>query len=382
MIESPRIAVVGGGPAGSTCARELAQAGARVDLFEAGPDAEKPCGGGVPAAALREFAELANPKLPRRVVRQVSIYSPSGRLAVVPLEGGIHIFKRRELDSCLRRGAVSAGAVLVPARVTRARRTSAGRWELVTEAGTMGPYDQLIGADGVRGAIRRALAGRFGDDQLTLAIYAYVPGVARCEMALKFFGDFDGYLWIFPRTDHVSVGICARHKHVEAARLEDELHRFVDRHYPEARFSPAQLSGYFIPSSRRPAGPLKGEGWALVGDAAGFVDPLTREGISWAMRSGASLARSTARRASLRTPALPRDLRLAHKHARGFYRRDFLESMTRLVSASPAIRGVMADLFTGRQGYRGLRTRLLANALPCGLQVGLRVLRGPVPGEE
>jgi len=374
MPDGGRIAVVGGGPAGATCARALASAGARVDLFEAGPAAEKPCGGGVPSGALRELPSLADQSIPRRVVKEVWIYSPSNRRVVVPLATGIHIFSRRILDAALRARAVSAGATLQSLRVTGLRRTAGGRWEVSTPAGPAGPFDHIVGADGVRGVVRRALAGRFPDDDLTLALYAYVPGVARGEMVLKFFGDFDGYLWVFPRTDHVSVGICGRHREVGAARLEDELGRFVERHYPEGRFAASALSGYFIPSCHPPAGQASGEGWALAGDAAGFVDPLTREGISWAMRSGAAVARRAAMQGRLRTPPLPDELELAHRYKRGFFREDFLETMTRLASVSPAIRGVLADLFCGWQGYRGLKRRLLFNAVPAGVQVGIHAL--------
>lgn len=379
-----RIAVVGGGPAGATCARLLAAGGAAVSLFEARPAAEKPCGGGVPSHALGEFPELTDPALGRRVVRRVVVHSPSGRTVAVPLDGGVHIFKRCEMDSLLRRRAVAAGASLAVAKVLSVRRLDGGRWEARTDQGPAGPFDGLVGADGVRGVVRRTLVGRHEDGHLTLGVYAYVPGVPIDDLILKFFGDFDGYAWIFPRTDHVSVGICAGHRRVGAAQLETRLRLFVERHYPEAAFPPESVRGYFIPADPDPArvpgdgapGP-GGGGWALVGDAGGFVDPVTREGIAHAMRSAVAVARGLGERGYLRTPTLPGDLAWAHRHAAGFYRRQFLEWMARTASASPAIRGVLADLFTGRQPYGTLKRRLLLNAVPCGLQAGLRFLRAP-----
>lgn len=383
MPSQMRVAVVGGGPAGSTCAGRLASAGAEVTLFEARPSSEKPCGGGIPARVVEELPELAGGSLPRRVVREAVIYSPGNHRASIPLSGGIHIFRRLELDSFLRRGAEAAGATLRRARVTAVKRAG-DVWEVATDQGTLGPFEHLVGADGVRGVVRRSVqAPRFHDGELTLALYAYVPGVARPELMLKFFGGLDGYLWAFPRTDHVSIGICATRRSAEPARLEDELHRFVSAHYPEGRIEPSALKGYFIPASMERSGPLEGAvgtagergGWALVGDAAGCADPLTREGISHAMRSAAAVANELATRGRLSTPGTPADLRWAHRRVAGFYREGFLERMIRLASASSAIRKVLADTLEGRQPYPSLKARLLLNALPCGVQVGANAVR-------
>jgi flavin-dependent dehydrogenase len=382
MSEAARIAVVGGGPAGSTCARLLARAGARVTLFEARPAQEKPCGGGVPARALREFPELTDPALPRRVAADVLLYGPSDDCARLRLRGGLHLFRRQELDAFLRARAQVEGAEVVRARVTAASRGPGGTWELRTEAGSFGGFDRLVGADGVQGTIGRSLAGPFPETQLTLALYGYVPGVSRPEVVLKFFGGFNGYLWAFPRTDHVSVGICAASGEATASRLREELHRFVETRYREGRLALDDLRGYFIPASPSPpraAGRVGGDGtWALVGDSGGFVDPLTREGIAHAMRSAVRVAARHVRGDPLQTPALDPDLGWAHGHGGGFYRREFLEGMTRLAGRSPSIARVLADLLVGDQRYRGLKSRLVRQALPCGLEIGFRTLAAVV----
>jgi len=387
MRADRKIAVIGGGPAGATCARRLSSSGRDVTLFEEHAAAEKPCGGGIPAHALPEFPELDDPSLLRRVVRDVLVYSPSDRVAAVPIPHGIHMFRRSELDAFLRLGAAGSGTRLVRARVRSVRRVGRDGWELATDTGTAGPFALIVGADGVRSVVRRAVARPYSGAQLTLALYAYVSGVARSEMVLKFFHDIDGYLWAFPRMDHVSVGICATYRSVDASRLADALYGFVERHYPEGRVSRGGLKGYFIPFDADPPapGPAAGndEGWALIGDAAGFVDPLTREGISWAMRSAAAFADRLARDGIALTPRMPEHLIWAHRHRAGFYRGEFLESMTRLAGVSPAIRTVLADLLEGSQGYGRLKRRLVLNALPAALQTGLAMLAGIVrPGRH
>ncbi len=374
-----RIAVVGGGPAGATCARLLAARGAEVTLLEGRADGEKPCGGGIPARGVSVFPLLADPSLPRRIVRDVVVYSPADRTARIRLDQGIHVFQRRRLDGFLRDSVRRAGADLIETLVRRIRRARSSHWELETEAGIIGPFDRLVGADGVRSVVRRhVLAERgvrrgFEDGELSLGLYAYVRGVVREEMVLKFFGGFDGYLWAFPRTDHVSVGICASHRSVPVARLEDALLAFVENHYRDGTIQAGDLRGFFIPAGAAPA-PGAGEGWTLIGDAGGFVDPVTREGIFHAMSSAAEAAAGIAAREGFTTPQLPADLRRAHGLKTGFYRREFLERMTRLASASPSIRQVLADLLEGYQPYSTLKARLLMNAVPCGIQLGGHLL--------
>lgn len=368
------VAVVGGGPAGATCAGRLASAGFKVTLFEARTGGEKPCGGGVPGRAVSEFPELAAADLPRRIVRQISLFSPSNRRVSLRVGGGIHIFRRGALDASLRSRAVATGASLHAARVTRIHPVSRGRWEVDTSEGSIGPFDYLIGADGVRGVVRRSLAAPYREEDLTLALYAHVPGAARDEIVLKFFTDLDGYLWIFPRTDHVSVGICAAHRSVETERLEELLHRFLSAYDAGLKLARGDLRGFFIPSCEAPPAAPGAGSWALIGDAGGFVDPLTREGIAHAMRSGASLAGHLARTGTLRTPTSPADLRWARRYQKGFFVRSFLERMALLASQSAAVRRVLADLFSGNQSYAGLRGRLLMNAIPCGVEVGMRAL--------
>jgi flavin-dependent dehydrogenase len=115
-----------------------------------------------------------------------------------------------------------------------------------------------------------------------------------------------------------------------------------------------------------------GDGWMLLGDAAGLVDPITREGIFFALRSGllaAAALRSAG--ASLTYASAVRDelhgeLRRAARLKAGFYRPRFTRLLVDALKQSGAIRAVMVDLITGRQSYAGLKRRLLST-----LEIGL-----------
>ena len=116
----------------------------------------------------------------------------------------------------------------------------------------------------------------------------------------------------------------------------------------------------------QPAGPR----WMLLGDAAGLVDPITREGIFFALRSADAAADSLARRASIPPRSMPRasattihaELIRAARLKDWFFAPRFTGLLVRALEESAAIRDVMADLIAGRQPYRGLRRRLLGRS--------------------
>src|SRR5882724_4363950 len=302
-----KVGIVGGGPAGAACAEALArQPGTEVTLFEAREGHEKPCGGGIPSAALREFPALSDGSLARRVVRRLILISPSGREARLEAPGGIRVFRRSELDAFLRDRAARAGAKIARARVTRVSPADRAGWRVDAEGAPAAAFDHLVGADGVNGIVRRACEPATLDREMTLALFAYLPEGGPDEMVLKFLDRGRGYMWVFPRLDHVSVGICALRGALTRARMEEDLESFIHGRF--GAHAPARVRGYFIPSTLRPPVDTRGRSVALIGDAGGFVDPLTREGIAHAMRSGLSAAEGLLRHGTLRTPALPGEM--------------------------------------------------------------------------
>jgi flavin-dependent dehydrogenase len=111
--------------------------------------------------------------------------------------------------------------------------------------------------------------------------------------------------------------------------------------------------------------PLEGDGWALVGDAAGLVDPITGEGLYYAIHSAALLAQALIGKRSYRRllgreilPELVMAARVASRFYHGrFFGQPVLERVVRFTDASPTVRDLTRDLFAGTQGYRGLRRR-------------------------
>ena len=383
------VAIIGGGPAGAQCARRLAEAGLAATLFEPRIAFEKPCGGGVPARAMARFPFLLDPRLPVKAIGTCALVAPSGRETELPLPDPLYVFSRADLHTHLIDRALAAGARLERARVLSYSREGAGvgrggadGWRLRTAGAVHGPFDYLVGADGASGGVGRRLAGGPRQGGLTQGIGYYVPGLVEERITLKFYEGLHGYLWVFPRGDHASAGICGTLGERPVADLRALMDRWLAERYGPGIPERSERYAALIPGALPGTGqaPLQGDGWALVGDATRLVDPLTREGIYYAMLSGEMLADALARGRPGEYAAAWRsrqseELAWAGRHAEGFFDRRFSERLVALCAASPRLARVLADLISGRQPYRGLKRRLLLAAPLVAVEALLRLRR-------
>jgi flavin-dependent dehydrogenase len=231
-------------------------------------------------------------------------------------------------------------------------------------------FDVVVGADGAGSVVRRCLLQPTPTDRLMMAAGWFAPGDA--PMLVRFIPGLQGYWWLFPRAGHVGVGICAPLGAVPTAQLMERLEREVGAAFPSLARGETRRYAHTIPSPSAEPRSLRevaGEGWALVGDAAALADPITGEGIYFALRSAELLAQTLLRSGSAAAypDALLADcgaelLRAAELHGR-FYAPGFTSRMLRYAARSRGIRRVMGELVLGEQGYRGLKRRLL-RALP------------------
>ncbi len=358
-----RVGIVGAGPAGSLLAYRLARSGVSVVLFDPSHPREKPCGGGLTGKALGLLPEApeADP-LPARRVPCCRFESGDGPAVEVELRKPVAIVARREFDAWLLRRAVSAGARYLTERVTS---VDAGG-SLQTASGGAHGFDLVVGADGASSLVRRTFLGPLPKERLHMAVGWFSPGTV--PMTVRFTPGLAGYLWLFPRRDHVAIGISAPLAAVPSRDLLARLRREVARDFPAFSDQDAGLYGHTIPTAA--ADPqsireLAGERWALLGDAAALADPITGEGLYPALHSAAVLAET------LLTEASPQGyperllagygrelLRAAGLKAR-FYSPGFTSRMVRASARSRAVREVLTDLVLGEQGYLSLKRRLL-----------------------
>ena len=188
-------------------------------------------------------------------------------------------------------------------------------------------------------------------------------------MKIKFVKGLQGYVWSFPRPGHLSIGVCASMSRHATRELREHLSAFISEENLNA--ANATLFSHVLPSPRAKTlrdRAIAGENWALIGDAAAWVDPITGEGIYYAMRSGQVLGEALAEGrpaayASLIQAAFRDELEHAAKLSDKFYRGKFLGGpiTTRMIDFarhSETFRGTLADIFAGAQSYRTLKKRL------------------------
>jgi len=370
------VIVIGAGPAGAVAARDMARAGARVALVDGSHPREKPCGGGVTGRALELIAGLSG------CLRGQSIgsvrFEAGSRAATVELPPAyLEVFSREAFDLALADQARDAGAVPIAARVTAISRQAG--WT-VNAGGRTLTAPLLLGADGAAGTVRKLVTTPFERSQLSIAAGSYVDRSGISEIVIRFVDEPRGYLWSFPRPGHLAVGTCAQADVTSTAAMHAVTDRWLDGYQPAAG-RPRRRYAWPIPSlgaadlDREQPG---GSGWMLLGDAAGLVDPITREGIYFAVRSGLLAAESLGapdpprRYAEAVRDELHDELRRAARLKAGFFRPRFTSLLIDALGQSDAVREVMIDLVAGRQPYRGLKRRLLGT-----LEVGLawRMLR-------
>jgi flavin-dependent dehydrogenase len=376
-----RVGIVGAGPAGAMLGHELARRGLPATIFDDSHPREKPCGGGLTGRALALLPEAPeDDPLPARDVAECRIEGPGRPGARVALPRAIAVAARADLDAWLLRRAIAAGVRHVPERVTQlpARgvvRTGTGRTE---------SYDVIVGADGAGSLVRRTFLSPTPPERLAQALGWYAPGTS--PMLVRLLPEISGYLWLFPRPDHVGVGVCAPLGRLPGRALMERLERDVARLYPA--LAPAPDSGRYaatIPSpSSDPASlrEIAGDGWALVGDAAALADPLTGEGIHSALRSAQILAEAlaaggtTAAYAARVADELGEELTRAARIRDRFFAESFVDRLLDLAARSRTIRRILASLVVGDQGYVTLKRRLLLAAPRVGVEWLVSHLRG------
>ena len=360
------VAIVGGGPAGALCGERLATAGFRVTIFDERLAWEKPCGGGLTHKAIEAYPFLLDSPQPKKIVHTAELISSRGHRARFEMSHPIVIYARKVLNGLLLDRAVAAGCTAVRSRVTNVN-TDGAQPRLIVAGGQDHVCDFVVLAGGARNQLLPETTA-LGVSDLEMTLGYFVP-TEEDIIKVKFLKQFEGYIWSFPRADHLSVGICAKMGQNTSQQLRQHLDTFVrDEKIP---MEGAQIYSHVLPSpqaqtirGRR----IVGKNWAMAGDAAACVDPITGEGLYYALRSGDILAQALIEEQPAAYPEQLRatfsaDLEFAAQFARKLFLGNFLGGaittrMVQLLNYSPAFRELIRDVFSGSQDYRSLKRRL------------------------
>jgi len=427
-MKSFDVIIVGAGPAGSFAAERLARAGASVALFDGRPPGEaKPCGGGVTSKALKAWPHLL--EAVGRTIDELDMYSPSGKHLHLKLDEPFAVYSRIAFDTFLRERARDAGALVVAEKVSArgfkqiqeadgpayrsegsidpvatARGSDTG-WTVRTQSGEEFACKYLVGADGANSAIAKKLAGPLPPAEMEVAFgyRAPLPESGEAATVVAFLPKWVGYAWAFPRIDHVSFGIATTQDAFDHEALDQLMWDFMVSYYESVRTASGsdrikmrlwKKSGSQSETSQMnnlrqhaeryaaripglaprtwDARKASGDGWALLGDAAGFADPVTGEGIYYALRSAELFADAFLKGTPREYERLWRadfgaELKRASEMRRRFYGNfwgaPFTDRMIEFARGHRGIRKVLGKLVAGDQGYVDLKKKLARSAL-------------------
>ena len=277
------VAVVGAGPAGSTTAYRLARAHARVLLVDKVRfPRDKPCGGGLTMRAVRQLPVSVEPVVEDRITR-VRCRLKYGRVMNRHSEHVLCLMtQRRLLDAFLVEQAVDAGVAF-----RDGVRVEVESDRLIRVDGEPVQVDAVVGADGANGISAKAL-GLGGAIINGVALEGNLPYERlphddwRGMLVLELVALPGGYGWIFPKGDHVNVGVGGHG--TEGPRLRAHLQVLCD-HYGISMAELTNLRGHRLPMRNQQTKLAHGRG-LVVGDAAGVLDPVSGDGIYEALVSG------------------------------------------------------------------------------------------------
>jgi len=362
-----RIAIVGGGPAGSWASILLAKRGHNVTLIDSQAPWEKPCGGGITTKALTRFG-IIETDLPRTSIERISIFFGNSSSVSLKPTAPLAVVSRRELGKYLLDEAARAGVGILRDRVTHVHR-SGNSWRIRSRANEL-EAEYLIGADGATSMVRRTVGKALPPEDLCVTLGYFIPGAVPAHMKVFFVPSLEGYIWSFPRPNHVSYGLITRSGPGWNFRAKTLLSNFIMADLGADVMANAVFYSAPVPCLR-PASwkdnAIAGDGWALVGDAAGLADPITAEGIYFAFRSAEILAETigqTGEYPKVIWNDMGRELSRAARMYTRFHRGRFwgteLRKLTvQLAPRSPTLRLILGNLIAGNQSYLSLKKTLL-----------------------
>lgn len=292
------VIVVGAGPSGASAAYELARAGLRVLILEKETlPRYKTCGGGLPRKVARALKFDLGPTVEQAIDRGLVTSDFAGPVEYTFPEPYGWCVMRATFDHYLTQQASGAGATCVTRAAVRRVRQTPEQVVVETKDDTYTAC-ALIGADGANSVVAHQ-AGLMHGRRFGLALEAEIAVTPRameawrCRLHLHFGGVPWGYAWVFPKADHLSVGV-GTFQDTRRLDLRAYLQQFLASQ-PLLRDHSVQLQrGHHIPLGGQRL-PLHNGRVVLTGDAGGFADPFLGEGIFYAIRSGQMAAQAVAR---------------------------------------------------------------------------------------
>ncbi len=294
MVKQYDAIIVGAGPSGSTAAFVLAQAGLKVALVDKSEfPRDKLCGGGLTGRSIKAFKEIFACDLKDILEFEshgIAFYNKGQYLNKLENYQSLNFIYRCDFDHYLASKAEQAGAEFIQgfniADIDAATNT------ITDKQGKQYHANFIVGADGIKSIVSRKIFSQsFDKNRYAIAMEAEIDRDAfgrHVHLPEIYYGSVEwGYGWVFPKKDRITVGIAGLYKHNKDIKklfvnfLQNDLGLSTD----------VAMKGYYLPFGQYNKKLAKGS-VLLVGDAAGLVDPITGEGIAFALESGQMAAQS------------------------------------------------------------------------------------------
>ncbi|MBW2005441.1 MAG: geranylgeranyl reductase family protein [Deltaproteobacteria bacterium] len=357
-----KVGIIGAGIGGSYLSYRLSKEGIDTIVFDFRAPHEKLCGGGISYKAMVKFPLLNELDCPRKVVWKSTFISPKERVVTIDLERPLTIFNRMDLDYSLLKKAMESGARFRKEKVQSFAREG-NSWRIFTNTGDY-KAEILVGADGALSRTRRKLNVLSVKEDAFFALQCFLD-VQTDFVTYKFFPDLEGYLWAFPRVDSLAIGIVSKVCRGRNFKdMKERLLRFIQRYYP-GMSKTISVRGAYIPffsAKYLQDVSICSRNWALIGDAASFAEPISGEGIYYAIYSaeilaGCILKNDLSLYQQLCMKHFGENLVKAGQTFEYFYQAELIETMVVLAEKSKPIREILSEMIAGNINYLSWKSR-------------------------
>ena len=388
------IVVVGAGPAGSTAAKTLAEQGLSILLIDKEKfPRDKPCGGGLPLRVLKRFPYIKDINVIESYSYGGYVYSPSLRYKVEmhKQEPVIAMVLRKKFDNALVELAIDSGARFQDGKTVIDFKIKLDNARVTLNDGTHIDSDLVIGADGFLSTVARK-AGLFTPHKyIGISVVEEFPlgkeimdqfytDERSCYIHMKFHG-LVGYGWVFPKQNHVNIGLGEYRLRGEIAKSKKNLKKIYNDYLSflkNTKIIPRDITSKHLCGGALLVKPLKktfADHVILCGDAAGFVNPISGEGMHYALVSGeiaAEVAKESiqnndtsgqflSRYEQLWKKDFGRDIKLMLKSSKRGPKQN--EKLIRLAHKDEKLGEMLLDVMTGQASIFELRWKILKRYL-------------------
>jgi geranylgeranyl reductase family protein len=299
------VIIVGAGPAGSTAAKLLSENGNNVLLLDKATfPREKPCGGGLPIRVLNEFPYLTETNTINSFSYGGYIHSPSSRYIVeVHKETpALAMTVRKKFDYSLVKLAIKKGVVFKDTSQVKNLTLSSKHIKVILKDNREIIGDLVIGADGINSIVARKTGLFQRSDWIGTCIVEEFPMSSKkideyysTERSIYLhmrYQNIAGYAWVFPKKNSINIGLGQYHhrKHSTSSKknLRSIFYSYLT-YLSKKNLLPKNIKSKKPRGGLVPVNPLQktySNRVLLIGDAAGFINPITGEGIYYAICSG------------------------------------------------------------------------------------------------